>query len=200
MRALLLPAALMAILSPVFADAVPVVPSRDQAVATEKPPKPAEVRAEQLDILFARLYTSKGDGTEGLTQQIWSLWNANDSATAEVLLAQAARAMNDGAPAEALSILDKVIGANPDYAEAWNKRATLYYMMKKDDASLKDIDKVLDLEPRHFGALAGRGMIYQRAKKYTLALEAFREALRLNPGMESVKQSIKDLEKIEQGI
>ena len=59
---------------------------------------------------------------------------------------------------------------------------------------------MLELEPRHFGALAGRGMIYQRAKKYTLALEAFREALRINPGMESVKQSIKDLEKIEQGI
>ena len=108
--------------------------------------------------------------------------------------------MNDGAPAEALSILDRVIGAAPDYAEAWNKRATLYYLMKKDDASLKDIDKVLELEPRHFGALAGRGLILQRQKKYAEALDAFREALRLNPGLETVKDSIKELERIERGI
>lgn len=170
------------------------------AKAPVKPLKPADIRAEQLDILFARLYTSKGEGTDGLQQKIWALWSANDSPTAEALLGQAARAMNDGAPAEALSILDKVIGANPDYAEAWNKRATLYFMMKKDDASLKDIDKVLELEPRHFGALAGRGMILQRQKKYGAALDAYREALKLNPGMESVKDSIKELERIERGI
>ena len=175
-------------------------PEAGDVSAAPKPPKPAEIRAEQLDILFARLYTSEGTGTEGLEQKIWSLWNANDSTTAEVLLTQAGRAIDDGAPAEALKILDRVIGANPDFAEAWNKRATLYYMMKRDAASLKDIDKVLDLEPRHFGALAGRGMIYQRQKKYTLALEAFRAALKLNPGMEQVKVSIKELERIEQGI
>ena len=175
-------------------------PEAGDVSAAPKPPKPAEIRAEQLDILFARLYTSEGTGTEGLEQKIWSLWNANDSTTAEVLLTQAGRAIDDGAPAEALKILDRVIGANPDFAEAWNKRATLYYMMKRDAASLKDIDKVLDLEPRHFGALAGRGMIYQRQKKYTQALAAFRAALKLNPGMEQVKVSIKELERIEQGI
>ena len=168
--------------------------------AAPKPPKPAEVRAEQLDILLARLYTSEGTGTDGLEQKIWSLWNANDSTTAEVLLAQAARAMNDGAPAEALKILDRVIGANPDYAEAWNKRATLYYMMKRDEASLKDIDKVLDLEPRHFGALAGKGMVLQRQKKYGPALDAFKQALAINPGLESVIAAIKDLQRLEQGI
>lgn len=201
---IMLPALLLAFASPALAEVAPASPPSAapaaEAVPVEKPRKPAEMRAEQLDILFARLYTSKGNDTEGLVLKIWSLWGANDSPTAEVLLGQAARAMNDGAPAEALKILDRVIGANPDFAEAWNKRATLYFMMKRDEASLKDIDKVLDLEPRHFGALAGRGMIYQRQKKYAAALDAFREALSLNPGMEQVRESIKALEKIEQGI
>ena len=203
---ILLPALLLALAAPAWAELAPAAPAVEgpaaeaEVIPAEKPRKPAEMRAEQLDILFARLYTSKGNGTEGLVLKIWSLWSANDSPTAEVLLGQAARAMNEGAPAEALKILDRVIGANPDYAEAWNKRATLYFMMKRDDASLRDIDKVLDLEPRHFGALAGRGMIYQRQKKFGAALAAYREALSLNPGMEQVKESIKDLEKIEQGI
>ncbi len=170
------------------------------AAVEAAPRKPSEIRAEQLDILFARLYRSQGLGTDGLEQKIWDLWSASDSPTAEVLLQQAGRAMDDGAPAEALSILDRLIGANPDFAEAWNKRAILYFMMKRDDASLKDIDKVLELEPRHFGALAGRGMILQRQKKYAAAMEAYREALALNPGMEAVKQAVKELERLEQGI
>ncbi len=203
---ILLPALLLALAAPAWAELAPAAPAVEgpaaeaEVIPAEKLRKPAEMRAEQLDILFARLYTSKGNGTEGLVLKIWSLWSANDSPTAEVLLGQAARAMNEGAPAEALKILDRVIGANPDFAEAWNKRATLYFMMKRDEASLKDIDKVLDLEPRHFGALAGRGMIYQRQKKFGAALAAYREALSLNPGMEQVKESIKALEKIEQGI
>jgi tetratricopeptide (TPR) repeat protein len=128
------------------------------------------------------------------------LWSSSDSATAEVLLQQASRAMKDGAPAESLKILDRLIGAYPDFAEAWNVRATLYYRMKRDDAALKDIEKVLDLEPRHFGALAGKGMILQRQKKYSAALEAFQQALAINPGLEAVKDSIKELERLEQGI
>ncbi len=168
----------------------------------EKALKPAEVRAEQLDILFARLRKAGevGGAAEPIVQKIWGLWSASDSPTAEVLLQQAQKAMDAGAPAEAMSILDRLIGANPDFAEAWNKRATLYYMMKRDDLSLKDIEKVLDLEPRHFGALAGRGMIYQRQKKYGAALAAFREALGVNPAMDAVRQAIKDIERIEQGI
>ena len=72
--------------------------------------------------------------------------------------------------------------------------------MKRDAESLKDIDHVLDLEPRHFGAIAGKGMILKRQKKYGQALEAFEEALAINPGMEAVMDSVKELKKLEQGI
>lgn len=168
----------------------------------EKPKKPAEIRAEQLDILFGRLQQAKGEQQTSplIEQKIWALWTSSDSPTAEVLLQQAQKAMDGGAPAESLLILDRLIGAHPDFAEAWNRRATLYYLMHKDDKALADIDKVLDLEPRHFGALAGKGMILQRQKKYAAALEAYNEALAINPGLETVKGIIKDIEHIERGI
>ena len=110
------------------------------------------------------------------------------------------RAIEDGAPAEALSILNRLIGANPDFAEAWNKRATLYFMMKKYDDALSDIAKVLDLEPRHFGALAGKGMILERQKNFSAAREAYEDALAVNPTLEDVKAAIKEIDRVEQGI
>ena len=165
----------------------------------EKPRKPAEIRAEQLDILFANL-RKPGVESESIEQKIWSLWNASDSPTAEVLLQQATRAIEAGAPAEALSILDTLVGSFPGYAEAWNKRATLYYMMKRDDQALADIAHVLDLEPRHFGALAGKGMILERQKKYSEARAAYEEALAVNPNLEQVKSALKELDRVEQGI
>jgi tetratricopeptide (TPR) repeat protein len=133
-------------------------------------------------------------------RKIWSLWAASDSPTAEILLSQASRAIEDRAPAEALSILDRLVGAYPDFAEAWNKRATLYFMMKRYDQALNDIEKVVDLEPRHFGALAGRGMILERQKKYSAAREAYEEALAVNPTLEQVKSALKELDRMEQGI
>lgn len=165
----------------------------------EKPLKPAEKRAEQLDILFAHL-RRPGVPSDPVELKIWALWAASDSPTAEVLLQQAARAIDDRAPAEALSILDRLVGAFPDYAEAWNKRATLYFMMKRDEQALKDIEKVLDLEPRHFGALAGKGVILERQKKYSAAREAYEEALAVNPTLEQVKDALKALDRLEQGI
>ena len=161
--------------------------------------KPAEAREEQLDILFATL-RRPGVASEAVEQKIWALWSASDSPTAEVLLQQAGRAIEGRAPAEALSILNTLVGAYPYFAEAWNKRATLYYMMKKDDLALKDLEKVLDLEPRHFGALAGRGMIFERQKKYSAARDAYEEALAVNPTLEQVKSALKELDRMEQGI
>jgi tetratricopeptide (TPR) repeat protein len=165
----------------------------------EKPLKPAERRAEQLDILFAHLHRP-GVQSDPVELKIWALWAASDSPTAEVLLQQAVRAIDDRAPAEALSILDRLVGAFPDYAEAWNKRATLYFMMKRYDQALQDIEKVLDLEPRHFGALAGKGVILERQKNYSAARAAFEQALAVNPNLEQVKAALKELDRMEQAI
>jgi tetratricopeptide (TPR) repeat protein len=181
------------------------------AVAAEEAAKPdevpqavrpaAEIRAENLDKLFAKLHgAADPNQAQEIEQGIWKIWMSADSPTAEVLIQQAALAMNQGAPEQSLKILNRLIGAYPDFPEAWNKRATLYFMMHKYTESLADIDKVLELEPRHFGALSGRGMIYQRQNKFSAALDSYRDALALNPGMESVKDAIEQIEKLEQGI
>lgn len=191
MRGIILSIALIATSVPAMAQEAPP--------AVERPQRPAELRSEELDRLFARLH-QQGVAAQPIEAKIWALWSASDSPTAEVLLEQAQRAMDAGAPAEALSILNRLIEVQPDFAEAWNKRATLYFMMKRDDQSLADIARVLELEPRHFGALAGKGMILEHQKKYSEARTAFEDALAVNPNLEDVQAALKELDRLEQGI
>ena len=160
-----------------------------------------DTREVALDRLFASLHkTSDEQAAKGVEEKIWELWSRFDSPTAEVLLGQAVVAMGASDNAASLEILDRIVASYPTYAEAWNKRATLHFMLGNYEASLRDIDKVLDLEPRHFGALAGRGMIYQRQEKWSAALNAFREALSMNPNMTGIKDAIQELSRRERDI
>ena len=160
-----------------------------------------DTREVALDRLFASLHKASDEqAAKAVEQKIWELWSRFDSPTAEVLLGQAVVAMDASENAASLEILDRIVAAYPTYAEAWNKRATLQFMLGNYEASLRDIDKVLDLEPRHFGALAGRGMIYQRQEKWTEALDAYREALSMNPNMMGIKAAIQELSKRERDI
>ncbi|MGE3874499.1 MAG: tetratricopeptide repeat protein [Parvibaculaceae bacterium] len=163
--------------------------------------KPAELRSEQLDKLFARLIKSTDDSeAQRVEQTIWSLWMTSDSPTADALLAQAMKASAANETAAALSILDNVIEVHPDYAEAWNKRATVYFLIGRYNDSLDDIAKVLELEPRHFGALSGRGMIKRQQGDFAAARAAFEEALSFNPHMEGVKRALEEIESEERPI
>lgn len=163
--------------------------------------KPAEMRAEQIDRLFARLIKSE-DGPEAkrAEQSIWNLWMTSDSPTADALLAQAMRASAAKETGTALAILDNVIEVHPDYAEAWNKRATVYFLIGRYNDSLQDIEKVLELEPRHFGALSGLGMIKRQQGDLGAARAAFSEALSYNPHLEGVKRALEEIEAEERPI
>lgn len=163
--------------------------------------KPAEMRAEQLDKLFARLIKSE-DGPEAqrTEQTIWNLWMTSDSPTADALLAQAMRASAAKETGTALAILDNVIEVHPDYAEAWNKRATVYFLIGRYNDSLRDIEKVLELEPRHFGALSGLGMIKRQQGDLGAARAAFSEALSYNPHLDGVKRALEEIEAEERPI
>jgi len=163
----------------------------------EKPLSPAAQREEQLDALFGRLRLGKAQELSAIEQKIWEIWARPASPTAEVLLQEASTAMGAREFGVAETILNELTQSFPDFSEGWNRRATMYFAQDKLDRSLRDIEKVLELEPRHFGALAGRGMIYQKQEKWGLALEAYRQALRFNPGMQGVKDAIKQLEKVE---
>ncbi|MGE0006787.1 MAG: tetratricopeptide repeat protein [Parvibaculaceae bacterium] len=163
--------------------------------------KPAVIRAEQLDKLFARLIKGEDDDEARKTEQsIWELWMTSDSPTADALLAQAMKASAANETAAALSILDNLIEVHPDYAEAWNKRATVYFLIGRYNDSLADIDRVLELEPRHFGALSGRGMIKRRQGDLAAARAAFEEALIFNPHMEGVRRALEEIESEERPI
>jgi len=172
----------------------------DNTVPTQKLTA-QETREVALDRLFASLHQASGEqAAKAVEQKIWELWSRFDSPTAEVLLGQAVVAMGASENTASLEILDRIVASYPTYAEAWNKRATLHFALGNYEASLRDIDKVLDLEPRHFGALAGRGMIYQTQENWTAALNAYREALSMNPSMTGVKNAVQELSKRERDI
>ncbi len=152
-------------------------------------------RQQALDALFAKLRSKSDDpGAFKAEQQIWSLWMKSDSADEDKILAEATNAMGVRDFRLCEELLNRLIMLNKSYAEAWNKRATLYYLMGRYDESLTDIVKTLDLEPRHFGALSGRAMIFKQQGKMPEALAAYREAYAINPRMPGVAAAIKELE------
>jgi tetratricopeptide (TPR) repeat protein len=157
----------------------------------------AQQPAAELDTLFAKL-RSPDMGSEALRiePQIWSLWMEGGSAEDNQKLAAATASMNLGAFDLADQQMTALLATAQSFPEAWNKRATLYFLMGRMDDSLADIEKVLDLEPRHFGALSGRGMIYQRQGKNAEALAAFKEALSINPNMRGARIAVKQLEQL----
>jgi tetratricopeptide (TPR) repeat protein len=177
-----------------------VNPPAPPAPASKLSPK--EQRSELLDRLFGRLQTAKSEAEAKVAEQaIWGLWSHSGSPTDDILLEQAIKAMNVRHYSEALQILDALVEHAPNFAEAWNKRATVNYITGNLDRSLSDIDKVLELEPRHFGALSGLGMIRRDKGDERGALDAFRDALAINPYMSSVRDAVKSLEKdLEQKI
>jgi tetratricopeptide (TPR) repeat protein len=161
---------------------------------------PSEMRADTLDRMFAQLHKASERDARKIEAGIWKMWMLSDIPSADAVLGQVAKAMSDKDYVAAMDMANTVIELYPDYAEAWNKRATLFFIIGRNEESLADIEKVLALEPRHFGALSGRGMIYEKMGKPGLALKAFRDALAIHPQLKSVKDAIERLEDEAQGI
>ncbi|MCB1755630.1 MAG: tetratricopeptide repeat protein [Gammaproteobacteria bacterium] len=96
---------------------------------------------------------------------------------------------------KALAIFTRITEIKPDFAEAWNKRATVYYLLGDYEKSLNDVDKTLSLEPRHFGALSGQALIYLHSGDRISAMSGFRKALSINPFLGNVRRNIEFLER-----
>ena len=150
----------------------------------------------QLQPLFARLQATADPGEgEALQSAIWTVWTTTDDKEAARMMAIGIIAMGQGRLDDALSTFDALVEVAPDFAEAWNKRATVHYLMGNLEESVADIEKTLALEPRHFGALSGLGLIYQDVEKWDAALRAFEAALKVNPHMPTVRANIEALKK-----
>ena len=121
-----------------------------------------------------------------LEKEIWSIWNehpTNNKLTEK--LEFGTELMQYGDYNYALKIFDNIIDTDPRWSEAWNKRATVYFLMSQLTNSLDDIDKVLNIEPRHFGALSGQARIFLKLKKYEKAIKSIERALRFYPSFKS---------------
>lgn len=151
--------------------------------------------AAVLDQLFAALRTAEDPMTaRELDQAIWAVWtNPSDPVLHERMRA-VLYARGTGNIAEALRLLDTLVVDYPDYAEGWNQRATIHYMMGNLELSLVDCARVLELEPRHFGALSGRALIYLSQGKRALALKDMSAALAVHPFL-SEKQLFPELDR-----
>ena len=167
--------------------------------APGKLPRLGADRTKGLDFLFGALKAAPDEeSAKHVEARIWSIWLQTPSDTAALLMARAKVAMDAQQLDVALKLLDAIIKLRPDYTEAWNRRATLYYLKNDYVDSLADIEQVLIREPRHFGALAGLGMIMQDIGDDKRALDAFRKALQINPHLEKVPELVKTLsEKVE---
>ena len=192
------------VLAPVLAQAQnPKLPQqRQQKRPPEAPAKLPNVGADRtrgLDFLFGALKAAPDEASaKHVEARIWALWMQTPSDTAALLMARAKAAMDAKQAEVALKLLDALIKLRPEYVEAWNRRATLYYMQNDYTHSLADIEQVLSREPRHLGALQALGMIMQVLGDDRRALDAFRKALAVNPHLERVPELVKTLtEKVE---
>jgi tetratricopeptide (TPR) repeat protein len=188
-------------LSPALAQNVlPAPPGKEQKKLPEAPAKLPKVdRSKNLDFLFGALKAAPDDvSAKHVEARIWAIWIQTPSDTASLLMTRAKTAVDAKKIDVAIKLLDSVIKLRPDYIEAWNRRATLYYLQNDYGRSLADIQQVLIREPRHFGALAGLGMIMQEVGDEKRALDAYRKALAVNPHLEKIPEQVKALtEKVE---
>jgi len=163
-------------------------------------PAIADQRDARLDPLFSALTEADNRQTASLLEdQIWRIWlEGPGDQIIDFLIRDGMEAMADGRIADALEAFDTVTRKAPDFAEGWNKRATVFYMLGDLDRSVSDIQRTLELEPRHFGALSGLGLIGLARGDKAAALAAFDRALAIHPHLPS-KERIEALRRELQG-
>src|SRR5215211_7542061 len=156
-------------------------------------------RTQNLDFLFGALKAAPDAETaKAIEERIWALWFVSGSDTADLLMTRVKTAVEGKDLDLAVQLLDAIVEIKPDYVEAWNRRATLFFMKKDYGRALADIRQVLAREPRHFGALSGLGLIMQELGDDKRALDVFRRALAVHPHLERIPDVVKQLtEKVE---
>ena len=152
-------------------------------------------RDVRLNQLFNELKVNKSKVASIVEQEIWKIWSTHPTdAKLTTKLEEGSQFVRDQQFFKAIEIFTEVINFDQNWAEAWNKRATVFYLIGEFKKSQDDIDKVLAIEARHFGALAGQGLVNIQLKNYEKAIESYKKAQEIYPAMQSPKIMIKKIQ------
>ena len=152
---------------------------------------PADQKDARLPGLFDQLKAAPDMAAAAAVEaQIWDIWLKADDPAIESLMTEGSEAMRARQFGTALEKFNAVIAERPDFAEGWNKRATLFYLMGNYAQSVADIDRTLELEPRHIGALSGLGLVNLQMEREEAAADAFKRVLAIDPQNGSAKSNL----------
>jgi tetratricopeptide (TPR) repeat protein len=177
---------------------LPGLSAAAQETGTPRSPSP-EIRSNapqrsSLDELFDRLANAKDEReAKGIASLIERRWSRSGSDTADLLMSRAAEAVEAKEYPLAIEILDRVLALEPNWAEAWFRRANVFFLLDDPASAMADIRQVLNREPRHFGAWTGLGHIFMSSDDKARALAAYERALKINPQLSAVKTLIERL-------
>ena len=146
--------------------------------------------------LVKQLRDADEEVRSGAEESLWKIWARSGDDKVDALYRQGIRQMGEGLGQDAVATFSRIIEMKPAFAEAWNKRATLYFLMGEHEKSLADCDEVMKRNPHHFGALAGYFQIYVQIEDFERALKYGRRALEVNPNMEGVRNGVEAIERM----
>ncbi len=160
----------------------------------------ADQKDPRLERLFERLQEAESVAeAKPIEQRIWRVWHQSSDVFVNRLMERGSGAMERRDLERALEHFDLMVTWAPEFAEGWNRRATVHYMLGNYDQSVRDIQRVLALEPRHFGALSGLGVIYQAIEQPRAALRSFEAALEIHPHLEGTRERVDELQRRLEG-
>jgi tetratricopeptide (TPR) repeat protein len=206
-RILLLAGALTAAAAPTFPQSPQGPQTREQALAALRHAD-AATRAEAVAwianrgapsdaaLLHERLRDESALVRGYAEQGLWLLWTRSGDAAIDKLMAAGTEQMQSGRLDDAISTFGEVIKRKPEFAEGWNRRATVYYLAGELERSIADCAEALKRNPLHFGALSGMGQIHVQRQDYEEALLWYRRALEVNPNMVGVELNIRGIEEL----
>ena len=161
----------------------------------------AEERESELNNLFKQLKNSEATKAIEIENKIWEIWSTYPTKDRKgyrltELLDRGSLFLDKRQLKKAYEIFSQIIAVDSEWSEAWNKRATVLYLMKKYQSSLDDINITLTLEPRHFGAFTGQALNYIELKQYEKAIESYKAAQKIYPDIDAAKKMIPQIQKL----
>jgi tetratricopeptide (TPR) repeat protein len=182
-------------------------PSREQALADLARPDPEARRRAAIRLgevgsmadapVLLRLLRDPDDGVRAMAERaVWQVWSRAGDPEIDALFQRGVEQMSQGEAGSAIDTFTAIIRKKPDFAEGWNKRATIYFLIGEYEKSLADCAEVVKRNPDHFGVLAGYGQIYVQLDQPERALDYFQRALKVNPNLHQVEAAVEQLKRL----